>query len=915
MHKKTLATEFTNLLIKHKVDSNTDYTKGTAPYTHQSVNPEFGGKYMISQANMEKFWTCYCDNIINENYEFTIAEKCGANIPVLVDLDLSIPYTGDDDDDNPVLEHLYTTEDIKEIVEIYYTVFAEIIDKWHKGLNRNYCCVMEKKPYLKMVNNGKRISSGLHLSFPYVWLEKHHHVQLLNRVRAKLSKKQLFLHLGIKDSGKLIDGGYITTPWLLYGSKKTSTSEPYLLSYILNAECEVVSMEEAFQHYVIYDSDENPINLKDNYAYYLPRILSTDLWSRRLLKPLYETIMSKVQVDQTTVRREQLISQHSHSEAVKQARMLMELINSSRATNYNEWMDIGWTLFNIDSGEAGYQMWLKFSEQSTEKFDEAKCHMLWEKMEKSNKSIGSLKFYAQQDNLEKYKQLLGKFANDDLQEAIGGSHNHLAKALKIYFGHEWKCTMYQENQWYFFENHHWRKCPSAVYLRQKLSDDFPTFIKAKIHELQDELPALREDNTRDTSVAQATINDKIKKFVELKSKLGDSTFKSKIMTEAKEVFYDETFAKKLNTNVDLICFKNGVYDFNEDMGHRAGTPEDYISLQLPVEYKPFNGTEPEVLAVYDFFEKLFPDEELRHYMKCRLSEVISKGGNFRKHIYIWKGVGHNGKSVLQSFMDQLLGDYAVKLPTALVVGKRTQSSSCSPELIRAGSGVRLTTIMEPSKSEKFNIGILKELTGNDNIYARGLYQDGIDLVPQFKLNIICNNVPKIVDGDTAIWNRMRVIPFESVFVEEGAPETREEQMRLKIFPMDNTFSSKIPSMLQAFLWVLIDTFQKNKNSYSEPESVIKHTAIYKKRNDVYNQFCEDKLTKVIGETIPWSQLLVHYQTWFKNSSGYDPKDIGTQGDIQEEFINRYGEMDAKKRFKNIAFQQDEDVSDTLPRTD
>lgn len=57
--------------------------------------------------------------------------------------------------------------------------------------------------------------------------------------------------------------------------------------------------------------------------------------------------------------------------------------------------------------------------------------------------------------------------------------------------------------------------------------------------------------------------------------------------------------------------------------------------------------------------------------------------------------GDNGKSVTENLFEIMLGKYAIKLPTSLLVGKRTQSSSACPELVRAGNGVRWALLQEP----------------------------------------------------------------------------------------------------------------------------------------------------------------------------------------------------------------------------
>ena len=73
---------------------------------------------------------------------------------------------------------------------------------------------------------------------------------------------------------------------------------------------------------------------------------------------------------------------------------------------------------------------------------------------------------------------------------------------------------------------------------------------------------------------------------------------------------------------------------------------------------------------------------------------------------------------------------------------------------------------------------MKELSGNDTFFARGLFKEGGEITPMFKLVLICNEPPQLHNSDKATWNRIRVIPFEATFCDD-APDTYEEQLRQK----------------------------------------------------------------------------------------------------------------------------------------
>ena len=221
------------------------------------------------------------------------------------------------------------------------------------------------------------------------------------------------------------------------------------------------------------------------------------------------------------------------------------------------------------------------------------------------------------------------------------------------------------------------------------------------------------------------------------------------MKECKYLFYDQDFSNKLDSNSSIIAFKNGIYDFTVNK-FREGRPEDYVSKVLPLNYKEYKLTDREVENVLEFFEQIFPDEELRNYFLDYLSELL-EGNNRKKEIFMWTGDGDNGKSVTQRILDHMLGRLAVKLPTTLITGKKPNVGSACPEIARL-AGARLATMEEPDPDERINVGSLKNLTGGDILFGRDLFEPGKktkEIIPMFKLNFICNQLPYLEKPDNA----------------------------------------------------------------------------------------------------------------------------------------------------------------------
>jgi P4 family phage/plasmid primase-like protien len=419
-----------------------------------------------------------------------------------------------------------------------------------------------------------------------------------------------------------------------------------------------------------------------------------------------------------------------------------------------------------------------------------------------------------------------------------------------------------------------------------------------INKLQNEIDTKSKPNASvgATFDKQQKPNSQQKRITNIVNNLKTVPFKKNVMLEASDLFRDQFFLERLNKNKWLICFNNGVYDLQQNK-FRDGEPNDYISVKMNVNYREdFTLDSPAVQMAERFFVQIFPDESLRRYFLAIQSEIFV-GSNTNKIFMIWTGEGDNGKSVTTDIFEKMLGPYSVKLPTSLIIGKRTQSSSASPELERLGNGVRFATVQEPNSSDQINTGIMKELSGNDKFYARGLHKNPIEVHPMFTPVMICNKPPNISNSqyDEAVWNRVRTIPFESTFPRDSSivPHTEEEQIKKKIFPRDPNFADKIPDMLEGVAYYLLHIYRtKSKEDMREPDKVMQATNNYRKANDVFRAFLDEKIQYSEGAKIYLSNIYNIFKEWYRNSipNGLVPK----KDDMKEYLIRYWGEPEGRQ---------------------
>ena len=125
-------------------------------------------------------------------------------------------------------------------------------------------------------------------------------------------------------------------------------------------------------------------------------------------------------------------------------------------------------------------------------------------------------------------------------------------------------------------------------------------------------------------------------------------------------------------------------------------------------------------------------------------------------MFILQGNGANGKSTFIETLKSLFGDYAkVADPRTFLVN---QSNGIRNDLARL-CGVRFVSSSEADEGSKLSESIIKQFTGSDTIAARFLHKEFFEFQPVCKIFLATNYKP-IINGEYAIWRRIRLIPFK-----------------------------------------------------------------------------------------------------------------------------------------------------------
>lgn len=202
----------------------------------------------------------------------------------------------------------------------------------------------------------------------------------------------------------------------------------------------------------------------------------------------------------------------------------------------------------------------------------------------------------------------------------------------------------------------------------------------------------------------------------------------------------------------LLNVGNGTLDLRtgELRPHRR---EDLITKLAPVEYDP-----DAKLDRWDaFLERVLPDPNVRAFVQ-RAAGYSLTGLTGEEVLFFAHGPEATGKSTFLAALRAVLGDYGVTADFEVFVARDRGSDGPRNDIARL-AGKRFVQSIEVDDGRGLAEGLIKTLTGGDEVSTRFLYREFFEFVPQFKLWLSANFRPKVRSDDGAMWRRILQIPF------------------------------------------------------------------------------------------------------------------------------------------------------------
>ena len=291
----------------------------------------------------------------------------------------------------------------------------------------------------------------------------------------------------------------------------------------------------------------------------------------------------------------------------------------------------------------------------------------------------------------------------------------------------------------------------------------------------------------------------------------------------------------------LLTIENGTIDL------RTGKllphdPRRAITKLAPVTYDPA-ATCPNWLEFLNMVMKQRPSlvAFLQRAFGCCLTGIASDKAMF----ILYGHEGDNGKSTMVDVIQRLLGDYATRTPTETFLKKK---DGAIPNDVAKLKGARFVWAAENERGSRLSESLIKEMTGSDKMSARFMRGEFFEFYPEFKPWLATNHKPQ-VRGDRALWNRLKLIPFDvSIPKEQQRPPHEVAAM----------FRAEYSGILN---WALQGCLDWQRSGLGVPDEVVQATREYESEQDTFAMFLGEKCVCAPNARAAANALYKMYRIW------------------------------------------------------
>ena len=308
----------------------------------------------------------------------------------------------------------------------------------------------------------------------------------------------------------------------------------------------------------------------------------------------------------------------------------------------------------------------------------------------------------------------------------------------------------------------------------------------------------------------------------------------------------------LNTDPWLFNVQNGTIDLRTG-NIRPHHSVDLITFISPVIYDPA-ATCPVWLR---FLAEVFGgDMDMVAFIQRAIGWSLTGIVKERALFFLYGNTGKNGKTTVVETLMKLVGnfgesEYGYGRKVGAETFMKSRNNEDNQRKAATLAGPRFVCTSEVDEDHRLNEQLVKDITGGDTLEGRRLYQEAFTFKPQFKPWMYGNHKPEIRGTDDAIWDRVRLVPFEVSF------KGRE----------DLELAGKLEAELSGILnWALQGCLAWQRDGLQPPAKVQAATQAYRDEMDVFGPFIAECCVIHKKSVVKASDLWKAYQSWCAENS-------------------------------------------------
>lgn len=245
-----------------------------------------------------------------------------------------------------------------------------------------------------------------------------------------------------------------------------------------------------------------------------------------------------------------------------------------------------------------------------------------------------------------------------------------------------------------------------------------------------------------------------------------------------------------------------------------------------------------------FLERVLSgDDDLIRFVQKSVGYSLT-GETREQVLFLLYGLGRNGKSTFLNVLHDLTGEYAQHAEFSTFTER--QSDVVRNDLARLHKS-RLVTAVEPKSTGYLDEAVIKQVTGQDNVTARFLFQEHFEYKPRFKIWLASNHKPMIRGNDEGIWRRILMVPFTVTIPEEEKDPDLPHKLR-----------AELPAIFQ---WAVDGARLWYEEGLEPPKIVREATQEYRDDMDSIGLFVSMRCVELPDVRAMASALYRHYVKW------------------------------------------------------